>query len=287
MKVIVANNLSKTDLPFDALLYWGGLATEIPTGWQIYSSAADAFIMGTDPSGILLTKQGTAEHFHSEIGTALGGKHTHPSIAPQTSSDATANVYVTNGTDKKGNGTHNHQIGGTFDEGGEHSHAISNTSTSSHLPVYIRFYLMKNIGATDIPVRAIALWPGTGSTIPRGWQVCDGTNGTPNILNSFIYVPNSDIDQGKTGGASKHNHTRQTNTRTDSHHHMITLLGNPPSSEPIYAKSGSNIISTDPHYHSGQVFSLRSAYHSHTISKLNDANHLPPHIRLYYIMRVE
>ena len=36
------------------------------------------------------------------------------------------------------------------------------------------------------PSGAIVLWSGSIGSIPVGWYLCDGTNGTPNLKNSFI-----------------------------------------------------------------------------------------------------
>ena len=36
------------------------------------------------------------------------------------------------------------------------------------------------------PSGAIVLWSGSIGSIPAGWYLCDGTNGTPNLKNSFI-----------------------------------------------------------------------------------------------------
>lgn len=54
---------------------------------------------------------------------------------------------------------------------------------------------------------ALPFW-GAVNTIPDGWQLCDGSNGTPDLRGMFIagYDPN-DADHnavGKTGGESKH-----------------------------------------------------------------------------------
>lgn len=37
-----------------------------------------------------------------------------------------------------------------------------------------------------IPSGVICMWAGTVATIPAGWYLCDGTNGTPNLADQFI-----------------------------------------------------------------------------------------------------
>jgi hypothetical protein len=39
---------------------------------------------------------------------------------------------------------------------------------------------------TVIPPGAILAWSGTIASIPTGWAICDGTNGTPDLTDQFI-----------------------------------------------------------------------------------------------------
>ncbi len=45
-----------------------------------------------------------------------------------------------------------------------------------------------------IPSGFIAMWHGSIASIPSGWQLCDGTNGTPDLRNRFIICADTDID---------------------------------------------------------------------------------------------
>ena len=45
------------------------------------------------------------------------------------------------------------------------------------------------------------MWSGTIADIPAGWALCDGTKGTPNLLDQFIKgVPNGSTNPGAMGG---------------------------------------------------------------------------------------
>lgn len=47
----------------------------------------------------------------------------------------------------------------------------------------------------------IVLWTGTLASIPSGWVLCDGNNGSPNLLNRFVKgVVNGSTNPGATGG---------------------------------------------------------------------------------------
>jgi len=58
-----------------------------------------------------------------------------------------------------------------------------------------------------VPIGMISMWAGALNEIPMGWELCDGSNGTPNLKGRFIvgYDPNeanySEI--GETGGEDR------------------------------------------------------------------------------------
>jgi hypothetical protein len=57
-----------------------------------------------------------------------------------------------------------------------------------------------------VPRRAIIMWSGALSTIPAGWHLCDGTYGTPDLSNRFIYGVAPTEDPGGMGDTSTHSH---------------------------------------------------------------------------------
>jgi len=48
------------------------------------------------------------------------------------------------------------------------------------------------LGVTPIPSGLIAMWSGTVATIPTGWYLCDGSNGTPDLTDKFIIGADQD-----------------------------------------------------------------------------------------------
>lgn len=56
-----------------------------------------------------------------------------------------------------------------------------------------------------MPKGIIAMWSGAMAAIPSGWQLCNGTNGTPNLLDRFIVSAASDAGLG-TGVATGSNY---------------------------------------------------------------------------------
>ena len=53
----------------------------------------------------------------------------------------------------------------------------------------------------------IIMWSGAVVDIPDGWQLCDGSNGTPNLANRFIVGQSVLHPLNTTGGQYEHNHT--------------------------------------------------------------------------------
>jgi microcystin-dependent protein len=56
-------------------------------------------------------------------------------------------------------------------------------------------------GAT-IPAGLISMWSGSIGSIPSGWYLCDGSNGTPNLTDRFIIGAGSTYAVNGTGGAT-------------------------------------------------------------------------------------
>lgn len=78
----------------------------------------------------------------------------------------------------------------------------------------------------------IIMWSGVPSTIPRGWKLCDGKNGTPDLSNRFIVgsveVENGiDLYVGYTGGVES-NQAKINLTYKDipAHRHIFVGDGN-------------------------------------------------------------
>ena len=69
----------------------------------------------------------------------------------------------------------------------------------------------------SLPIGSIVIWSGTVASIPTGWQLCDGTNGTPDLRDKFVVGARQDSggtamttvsgSLTKTGGEAKHTMT--------------------------------------------------------------------------------
>ncbi len=83
-----------------------------------------------------------------------------------------------------------------------------------------------------VPSGLIAIWSGSTGSIPSGWLLCNGSNGTPDLRNSFILGAGNTYAVGATGGSTdaivvSHTHAAtSTSTVTDpSHSHSYAAWG--------------------------------------------------------------
>lgn len=62
-----------------------------------------------------------------------------------------------------------------------------------------------------VPKGGIISFAGAVVDIPAGWQLCDGTNGTPDLRNEFVPGAGDTYAVDETGGVSEHEHFLQLN----------------------------------------------------------------------------
>ena len=56
------------------------------------------------------------------------------------------------------------------------------------------------------PIGTITLWSGSVATIQINWQLCDGTNGTPDLRDRFVKAAGGARNPGDLGGNATHTH---------------------------------------------------------------------------------
>jgi len=150
---------------------------------------------------------------------------------------------------------------------------------------------------TTIPTGMISLWYGSIGSVPSGWYLCDGSNGTPDLRDRFVVGAGNTYSVAATGGSTthtittsempSHSHTFSATTgATDlSHTHTYGSSGNYGSgSANAYDARNNNSFTT-----SGASVSMN---HTHTVSGTTATtgsgtafNILNPYYALAYIMK--
>lgn len=72
------------------------------------------------------------------------------------------------------------------------------------------------------PLDTIMMWSGLLSEIPSGWFLCDGNNGTPNLLDRFVKGAPPATEAGNTGGE---NQVVLTVAQMPNHNHSTFATG--------------------------------------------------------------
>lgn len=172
------------------------------------------------------------------------------------------------------------------------------------------------------PVGTIKIWNGTIATIPAGWHLCDGNEGTPDYTNRFLLCVSADEDHGELGGSETHSHNVTVNsagahthdltvdgtvldiTQIPNHRHGngVTDAGTAIFNHGNFAAAPAATNSMDNNSASGvnegwttsvgggaahahTATSAANGSHSHTTSA-TDASHIPPWIGVFLIMRI-
>lgn len=132
-----------------------------------------------------------------------------------------------------------------------------------------------------VPIGGIVIWSGSVVSIPSGWQLCNGTGGTPDLRDKFILGGNG-ADTGTTGGATtinlQHSHSLTSPTGSGgSHAHTQGVTGS--ENAHVHALSGNTSVAPDIDAESsgGSGAAVPAASHTHTISGNTNAGSAHTH----------
>ena len=148
--------------------------------------------------------------------------------------------------------------------------------------------------AAAFPTGGIIMWSGSVASIPSGWALCNGSNGTPDLRNRFVVGAGSTYAVDATGGSAdaivvSHTHTAtSTSTVTDpGHAHNLSGYGKDGTtfSWPDLEGRGSfRTISNGVVSNTTGITVATSTTNASTGSSGTNAN-LPPYYALAYIMK--
>lgn len=86
---------------------------------------------------------------------------------------------------------------------------------------FLKNKIDESAGEAKAPVGLISIWSGNFSSVPLGWSVCDGSNGTPNLRDRFIIGAGDSYSLNSTGGV---NAVALTVENLPSHSHGLGTL---------------------------------------------------------------
>jgi len=143
---------------------------------------------------------------------------------------------------------------------------------------------------SSVPSGVIMMWSGSNNSIPSGFVLCNGSNGTPDLRNRFIVGSGSSYSTGNTGGANSvtlsisqmpsHNHSASSSVSDPGHSHSF---------KGATGSSGSGTSSRDSVPETQQTGSSTTGISVSTSigSKGGNSSHenRPPYYALAYIMK--
>src|SRR5579871_6770981 len=171
-------------IPPKVILIWAGTNASIPTGFTRVTALDSTFAKGA--------------HDNSSQNVA-GGSDTHSHTSPAHSHQVNGHTHTydldytgTSNTDDMGSGAGhiinpaNHAHFGQTSDSGSTSFSSSDSLTyanGSSLPPYYSVIFIKSNGYPT-PTNSIALFANT--TLPSGWNECNGLSSTPDLRNKYL-----------------------------------------------------------------------------------------------------
>ena len=143
-------------------------------------------------------------------------------------------------------------------------------------------------GGGNVAVGSVMMWSGSVASIPTGWQLCDGTNGSPDLRDKFVIGAGNNYSVGATGGSA-------TDTVNISGSDTVTITGSDTVNITISGTTGgateggggypSSGYNAHRHSFSGSGSDTVTITGSDTvnISGSDTVNTIPPYYALCYI----
>jgi len=143
------------------------------------------------------------------------------------------------------------------------------------------------VAPASLPTGCILLWSGSIGSIPSGFALCNGLNGTPDLRNRFIVGAGSTYSVDATGGSAdaivvSHTHTATSVVTDPGHTHganyvgSVNTTGTPGGASPV-----PTTLALIPTVTTGITVATTNAS---TGTSGTNAN-LPPYYALCYIMK--
>lgn len=143
--------------------------------------------------------------------------------------------------------------------------------------------------ATPIPAGGILLWSGSIGSIPAGYVLCNGANGTPDLRDRFIVGAGSTYAVNATGGSPdavlvSHTHTA-TSVVTDPGHNHVSQSNGAPNGGGAGAAYTNGMSNFPGQTINSNTTGITVATTNSTAGVSGTNANLPPYYALCYIMK--
>jgi hypothetical protein len=136
--------------------------------------------------------------------------------------------------------------------------------------------------AAAFPSGGIIIWSGSVASVPSGWYLCNGSNGTPDLRDRFVVGAGSTYAVAATGGSANAivvSHTHTATVTDPGHSHSYTISEYNCNQNSGQTQAGAALSGTTGSNTTGISVGI-----STTGSSATNAN-LPPYYALAYIMK--
>jgi hypothetical protein len=297
--------------PAGLIAMWSGPLNTIPTGWKLCNGTdgtidtTSLFVYSTGTGEAPGTIGGQTTHSHSYstvpyhdhgVSSTTSTPH-HHSYGGSTSTYSVGyngllpfTAFRWSGTSTGGSSA-NHNHGGYTSYTGATGLLYTSEEDDIIPPYYDILFIEKEASDTTIPSGLIVMWGGSTDSIPAGWELCNGSNGTPDLRDKFIRGAPLGENPGTLGGSISHSHTY---TEIPQHRHAIATSGKS-HSHSVYGvpvtvtvdlfvnrwvnkiTGGYSTYSGYTHTHSVPTFGL-------TTCTTQDTANLPPYFKVAFLM---
>jgi len=279
-KVIYIKSTGYSVIPNNAIVY----AQSAKNGLTLCNGSSGTpnltskFLMGASTGANAGSTGGSSTHTHTI-------NHTHVSGASHQHSGTSGDYNGPNVTHGGADGstgvydhTHTYTTGATTASISSYSGSSGNNSATS-LPPYTSLLPLKNVSGSGLmpPVGIIALYKET--TIPVGWNLCDGNNDTPNLATNKYVMCSTSVT---TGGATTHTHGSVSHTHTSSSHTHSGTTNNTTASTYQISSTTANGRARATHNHSLSAAGTTATY-SNANYPFSSANNDPSYIEVKFI----
>jgi hypothetical protein len=240
-------------------------------------------------ASVLLSPVGNGQQFFDNTGVPLSGGLIY---TYQAGSSTPLTTYTTNnGTVPNTNPIILDAAGRTPNEvwlqTGYSYKFVLQTSAGVTLQTLDNLYpILQNSAATTNPFTAgmIIIWSGSIGSIPTGWVLCNGSNGTPDLRDRFVIAAGSTYAVGATGGTADaivvaHTHTATSVVTDPGHIHSVNASSSAGSSA-FGTSSGGGSLNTN-----SSVTGITVATTNTSTGSSGTGANLPPYYALAYIMK--
>lgn len=277
-------------IPADGIVMWDQTSAPNNTNYKVTDgnnstvSLNGKYLKSADTSGNSGGTGGGTTNTHDISHTHTTNTHTQASSTSGGSSSITGQTNDSAGTESK---DHTHLASFGASTQAINANADSLVTAETVEPAYYKLMAYQNkAGATQsMPLKSIVM--SIDATLPGGYKICDGNNGTPNLTDKFVKITTSSGEIGNTGGSNTHVHASQnhTHTSTGGHTHGVTT-GN--SSGTGFNKVGSGVsdVPAHPHTHDASTSGSSSSSYATGATSADSSSNQPEYVILKYIQKI-